>query len=130
MSQILLDTHALIWIVRDDPALSKTAIKTFQDADQVFCSVVSIWEIAIKRGKDPHEFPWPENWRDLLGEEIRNTGMILLGVEMTHCGLVEHLPRHHKDPFDRMLIAQAQAEGLTILTKDPEFQKYGVPVIW
>ncbi len=130
MKRLLLDTHALIWIVRDDPALAKMAARAFEAADEIYCSVVSFWEIAIKRGKDKQEFPLPDDWLELLTKEMRITGMNLLGVEPAHCQTVEFLPSHHKDPFDRMLIAQAQTGGLAILTKDPHFKKYGVEVVW
>ncbi|HEY5791702.1 MAG TPA: type II toxin-antitoxin system VapC family toxin [Chthoniobacterales bacterium] len=121
MSRLLLDTHALIWIVRNDAALSKSAIDAFETSEEIFCSVASFWEIAIKRGKDPKSFPLPENWLELLTGEIRLNGMSLLGVGLSHCEAVERLPPHHKDPFDRMLIAQARTEKLIILTKDPYF---------
>ena len=130
MKRLLLDTHALIWVVRNDPALAKTAIRAFEAADEIYCSVVSYWEIAIKRGKDKEEFPLPGNWLDLLTGEMVLTGMKLLGVELDHCQAVESLPLHHKDPFDRMLIAQAKVAGLAILTKDPQFRKYDVEVVW
>lgn len=130
MRRLLLDTHALLWIVRNDPALSASAIHAFESADEIFCSVVSFWEIAIKRGKDPSNFPMPENWQPQLAREIRLNGVTLIGVELEHCEAVEKLPPHHKDPFDRLLIAQAQTEKLAILTKDSQFKRYGVEWVW
>jgi PIN domain nuclease of toxin-antitoxin system len=130
VKRLLLDTHALIWVVRNDPALAKTAARAYEAADEIYCSVVSFWEIAIKRGKDKEAFPLPDNWLDLLTGEMRLTGMKLLGVELDHCQMIELIPRLHKDPFDRMLIAQAKVAGLAILTKDPKFRKYDVEVVW
>jgi PIN domain nuclease of toxin-antitoxin system len=113
--KLLLDTHALLWALIAPGRLSPTAADAIQDgANEVFVSVVSVWEIEIKRAKG--KLPIPVPLRDALAAQRLKT----LPVTLRDVLAVESLPRRHRDPFDRMLIAQAQLEGMTLVTSDRE----------
>jgi len=116
----LLDTHILLWALVDDPRLPKQHRQILIAGEGLIVSVVSIWEIAIKR---------PLGKLKVDGDIIKavsSRGIPFLGVNEHHAARVEHLGQHHSDPFDRMLIAQAQVENLAVLTADPHFARYDV----
>ena len=125
----LLDTHVLVWAIMDDPRLSALAREVITDTgNELFLSVASVWEMIIKaqRGRlrlpgDPAAF---------ILEHLGLLGIESLPVELSHVLRLLHLPAHHRDPFDRMLVAQSQMEGLPILTSDPLIARYSVEVIW
>ncbi len=120
--RLLLDTHALIWW-DEGTGLNKAAQKAIRDADQVFVSAASAWEIASKASLgriDP---------RRSFAEAIEENGFEELPVLVRHATAVSSLPWHHRDPFDRLLIAQAQVDRLTIVTRDPAFAAYGTPTL-
>lgn len=120
---VLLDTNALIWAVVDDRRLGPVARQALLDGGETVVSVVSLWEIVVKTtvGK-LRPMPW---LHDVLDER----GVRRLAVEDRHLAALAGLPLVHRDPFDRMLIAQAQAEDLTVLTSDAVFVQYDVPVL-
>ncbi|MGH8785970.1 MAG: type II toxin-antitoxin system VapC family toxin [Cupriavidus necator] len=122
--RILLDTHVFIWAVTHDPKLSQTAERLILDAEEVFISAASIWEISIKAGLDKIEVDVDE-----LIAEIAAAGFRELPVTNTHAAAVRHLPNHHRDPFDRLLIAQAITEPLRLLSADEHVWKYSDLVI-
>lgn len=123
--KILLDTHALIWAVADPGRLSERAVEVIVDSDSdVYVSSVSAWEIAIKRAKGLVRFP------DLDDGMLRELRFVELPVSIRHGSAVGGLPMHHRDPFDRMLVAQARSEGMTIVTRDPMFAAYDVRTYW
>ncbi|MDO8367717.1 MAG: type II toxin-antitoxin system VapC family toxin [Saprospiraceae bacterium] len=125
---LLLDTHALIWLGENDQQLSVTAKTAIETATNTkFVSVASFWEIAIKARLGKLVLLKP---LDQIIKEIEESDAIILGVSPRHTLLIEQMPLHHRDPFDRMLIAQASIEGLTIVTLDPHFSDYGVPILW
>ena len=117
---LLLDTHIYLWWLIDSPALSQQAHQMIAGADQVFVSVVSIWEAGIK-------------WRagklsvapEVLVEGMNQNGLLVLPVNLAHVLQLTQLPDHHRDPFDRMLVAQAMAEPLFLLTSDRGLAPYG-----
>jgi len=118
---LLLDTHTLIWALEDNPALSTTAREAIVDGDNiVFVSAVSVWEISIKKMLGKLDAP------DTLLEEIESHRFTPLEITLEHSDRAGKLPPIHLDPFDRMLIAQAQSEQLTLVTRDVEIQKYQV----
>lgn len=121
MKRLLLDTRAFLWWLADDPALGKRAKKEIaKGANQVFVSAVSLWEIAIKRALGKLSAP------DDLADAVQNELFIGLPVSLHHAQQIERLPLLHRDPFDRMLVAQAQCEGLIIVTADEAVEQYGV----
>ncbi len=120
----LLDTHTLLWWIDGQP-LSEAANKVLEDfGNDVLVSVVSRWEISIKESKGRLQSPSD------LPEMIADSGFDVLPVRWAHARRISELPPHHLDPFDRMLVAQAMVEGLTCVTRDPEFSKYAVPTLW
>lgn len=127
--RILLDTHALLWWLFDDPRLSETSRKAIADPDnEIIVSAASGWEIATKHriGKLPEAGDVPT----ALPRYLRKARFIVLPVSLEHALTAGTLPGPHRDPFDRMLIAQTRLEGLSVVTVDPVFRDYAVAVVW
>lgn len=121
MRRLLLDTHVFLWWLADAPQLGEPARAAIGDErNEVFVSAVSGWEIAIKRAAGKLRAP------DDLDALVEDSGFSHLPITFFHGEQAGALPPHHRDPFDRMLIAQAQAEGLVIVTRDPFIPLYGV----
>lgn len=124
---VLLDTHYLIWALNGDRRLTGRALDLIADPGQpVAVSIVSLWEMAIKSSLGKLELK--EGVEGVVAK-LPEMGFDLLGLRELHVAMVATLPLHHRDPFDRMLIAQAKHEGMHLLTADPHFAAYGVPVI-
>ncbi|MBB5402302.1 type II toxin-antitoxin system VapC family toxin [Paraburkholderia youngii] len=117
--RLLLDTHVFLWAVTDDRKLTKAARKLILDASEVFVSSASIWEASIKAGLGKLEVDV-----NLLVSEIEASGFLELPVRAVHAALVRDLPDIHKDPFDRLLVAQALSEPLRLLSSDGRLSKY------
>ena len=129
MTRLLLDTHTLLWFVWNDPALSANAKSLIEDArNEKFVSVASCWEIAIKAGLGKLVLGEPSS--SFLARELATNNFQLLPISLTHVTTVEHLSPHHRDPFDRLLIAQATLDGLMIVGGDVAFDAYGVLRQW
>ena len=128
--KILLDTHALLWCLSGDNRLSKKARKCYENAEPLYFSVVSLWEIGIKLGLRRRDFALDGDWWRRVPETLVAQGAGRLNVESEHCRTVADLPLHHRDPFDRMLIAQAVATDCRILSIDEQFDAYGIQRIW
>jgi PIN domain nuclease of toxin-antitoxin system len=120
--RLLLDTHVLIWWDEGEP-ITQAAADTIREADQVYVSAVSGWEIAIKAALGRIE-----TRRDLT-DAVAESGFEELPLRFSHATRLRDLPVHHRDPFDRMLIAQALSEGLTLVSRDRAFRQYDVKVI-
>ena len=121
---LLLDTHVLIWALENNPALSDKARKAIIDGgNMVFVSAASVWEISIKTAMGKLEVP------DNLIEEIEIHRFTQLSINSDHAKLAGELPPIHKDPFDRMLIAQADIEKLTLVTQDKQIKKYNINLL-
>ena len=121
----LLDTHVLLWWIGDDPKLRAETRKTVTDPDhEIVVSAASIWEAAIKRAVGKLRFETP-----ILLDTLRRGGLRVLPITAEHALAAGDLPRHHDDPFDRMLVAQAMAEGLTLITRDATLRAYQVATI-
>ena len=121
MPRLLLDTHVLLWALEDSQALSVDARQSIADTrNEVFVSAVSIWEMAIKRSLGKLRAP------DNLADTVQEAGFAALPITLSHAEQAGMLPPHHRDPFDRMLVAQALAEGLVVVTDDAHIPKYGV----
>jgi PIN domain nuclease of toxin-antitoxin system len=124
VKRLLLDTHVLLWWLADDPALGACARTLIEDArNEVFVSAASTWEITIKRAKGLLQAP------DNIDGTVEDENFSKLAISLFHGESAGSLPEIHRDPFDRMLIAQAQAEGLELMTSDSEIPKYGIRVI-
>jgi PIN domain nuclease of toxin-antitoxin system len=121
---MLLDSHALLWFVAGNQKRIDKALRARIEADATTISTASLWEIAIKAGLGKLDAP------DDLPERVEQLGFELLPVTADHAWQVRHLPFHHRDPFDRLLIAQAQVERLPVITADPAFDPYDVTVVW
>jgi len=117
--RLLLDTHVLIWW-DEGRRLSAEARRAIHDADEVFVSAASAWEVAIKVALGRLR---PTR---TVGDAAADSGFVELPVTFQHATRVASLPLHHRDPFDRLLAAQAEVEGLTLVTRDPAFEPYGV----
>jgi PIN domain nuclease of toxin-antitoxin system len=117
--RLLLDTHIFLWWVKEDKRLSKISIHKIKEAEEVYMSSASIWEIAIKMrlGKISGDM-------NALIQEIHNSYFLELPVTSYHAAATLKLPDIHRDPFDRILIAQAVSEPLVFLTADPKLKKY------
>jgi PIN domain nuclease of toxin-antitoxin system len=126
---VLLDTHVFLWWIADDGRLSRRARHLLQDPrEQRLLSTASLWEVALKvrAGK----LRLGDNPRRLLTSMLAAYGIQTLSIQASHTLAVLDLPDHHKDPFDRLLIAQALGEGLSLLTNDAIIRRYAVSVIW
>lgn len=126
MSGYLLDTHVVIWCFINDPTLSPQARQTIVNPDNdIFVSAVSAWEITIKKALG--KLSAPENFE----EEVSKKQFTPLNITIRHALTVGTLPQFddHKDPFDRLLIAQTKLEGLTLITRDRRMSKYRVPIV-
>ena len=122
--RLLLDTHAFLWWVSDFRRIAKSARKAIAGPDsEVFVSAVSGWEIAIKKAKGRLSAP------DNLASVVEEKRFAHLPLTFDHAERAAALPPHHRDPFDRMLIAQAQAEGLILVTRDSRIPLYDVPTL-
>jgi PIN domain nuclease of toxin-antitoxin system len=120
---LLLDTHVVLWWLTDDPTLSDQVKERLDHEPDVHVSAATIWEIAIKQaiGKIPEPADLPER--------ITSAGFVSLPIDPRHAITAGRLPLLHRDPFDRMLVAQAQCEGLTLVTRDENCQKYDVETL-
>lgn len=126
---LLLDSHALIWFAEDDPNLSRRAKAAVEDAaNSVFYSAATIWELAIKLqlGKIRMSLDLASEFRQRLEER----GFEFLPIDYGHAAHVASLPLHHRDPFDRLLVAQAKLEGLTMISHDGQLDAYGIHRLW
>ena len=126
--RLLLDTHTLLWAATSGAKLSTKAARAINSAgSELYLSAASVWELAIKIGHGKLNLGQPlESYLEAKQEQ----GIRPLPVDWRHAAAVRSLPNHHQDPFDRLLIAQAQVEGLTIVSCDPQFPAYGVPLLW
>jgi len=126
----LLDTHALLWMLYGDKRLSHKARKHIDGLIPLFYSSVSFWEIALKRAGSSFDFEIEDNWDRLVPEALKEADVLRLDLEAPDCRLMEDLPLHHRDPFDRMLIAQAQRRKMALISRDKVLDAYGIPRIW
>lgn len=125
MTRLLVDTHALLWWLTDDQALSRAGRAAIADpGNQPLVSTATVWEIAIKRSLGKLTAP------DDLPEKIADEGFAWLTITAGHAWQVGDLPVHHRDPFDRLLVAQALVERLPVVTADARLREYGIDVRW
>jgi PIN domain nuclease of toxin-antitoxin system len=123
--KLLLDSHAFLWWLAEDPKLSSAARQAVADpVSTVHISAATVWELSIKASLGKLDLDGAD-----LVEEIEENDFTELPMTARHSLAAATLPRHHEDPFDRMLIAQARIEGLTVVTRDPAFRDYGIDII-
>lgn len=125
--KLLLDTHAFLWAISSDSRLSLRAVTAFEEGE-LLLSAASVWEIVTKYQIGRLELPVPPS--EFLPEHLERNAIALLPILPRHVFRLERLPLQHKDPFDRILVAQALEEGLAILTSDPQIAAYGAPTVW
>ena len=130
MLRLLLDTHTILWIIRDDPKLSSSTRTIISNAHQTYWSMISIWEIAIKLSLDRPDFKLAAGWAERITREMEICGLKQIHISNHHLENLSRLPWYHRDPFDRLLIATAKTENLTIVSRDSHFQNYDVKSIW
>ena len=127
--KLLLDTHALLWFIGNDPQLSAPAPQNIENPQhEIFVSAASLWEIAVKLSLEKLRLPRP--FGEVFPQQLEVNGFELLPISCAQLNQVVGLPFHHRDPFDRLLIAQAMADDMTIVTRDAEFSKYPARVLW
>lgn len=123
--KLLLDTHAALWWLSDNPRLSQRCADLLTDtSNQVLLSAAVVWEVAIKRSLGKLDSPGD------FAATLLGAGAQGLPVGIDHAEAIAELPWHHRDPFDRLLIAQATVEGAVVLSGDDAFRPYGVPLVW
>jgi PIN domain nuclease of toxin-antitoxin system len=126
--KLLLDTHAFLWFVTGDGRLSRRARRALEaEETEMVLSAASVWEMAIKAGLG--RLTLPASVAEYIAEKVEG-GLGVMLVDWPHAAAVEKLPQHHRDPFDRLLVAQALTENLPVVTNDPAFRHYGVKVVW
>jgi PIN domain nuclease of toxin-antitoxin system len=127
--KLLLDTHTFLWLVEGSPKLSPAAQAALADpANELFLSVASVWELAIKIGNTKITLSEPLDV--FVGKWTVTYQLALLPIDTPHALAVLGLPNHHRDPFDRMLIAQSLVERMTLVSGDAKFAPYSVPILW
>jgi len=120
---LLLDTHVILWWLTDDAALSDEMKTRLDDEPDVYVSPASLWEVAIKQSIGKLSGPID------LAEEIGNSGFREVPIMFRHAVAADRLPLVHRDPFDRMLVAQAQCEAMTLASREPHIQRYDIALL-
>jgi PIN domain nuclease of toxin-antitoxin system len=125
----LLDTHSFLWFIAGDPRLSEHARRIVADQEnEVLISTASLWEIAIKVsiGKLGLAHPYEE----FIPEQLERQQIAVLGVDLAHLAAVSKLPLYHRDPFDRLIVAQALSESVSVISVDEAFDLYSIQRVW
>jgi PIN domain nuclease of toxin-antitoxin system len=127
--RLLLDTHAFLWFIGGDERLSGKAKEAIADLEnEVFLSVASLWEIAVKINIG--KLKLPRSFGELIPEQLMQNEITLLRIELSHLTRYVDLPIHHRDPFDRLIVVQAQMEEMPLVSKDVTFGSYDVDLLW
>jgi PIN domain nuclease of toxin-antitoxin system len=125
--RVLIDTHVLLWGIQDAGKVS-VRVRALLPVADVWISVVSLWEIIAKVQIGKLALPTPVG--DYLADKLKMNGVSVLPVTFAHVRRLEGIPLHHRDPFDRILIAQSLEEKLPLVSADPQFEKYSIQLIW
>jgi PIN domain nuclease of toxin-antitoxin system len=127
--RLLVDSHTVIWAVDDPAKLSSCAAQAIEDpANELLISAGTIWEVAIKVGLQKLSLSMP--FRQWMNKAMADLGLTLLPINVEYADVQAGLPRHHGDPFDRLLVAQAQLENIPLVSADAVFDRYGLKRIW
>ena len=129
MMRVLLDTHTFLWASSNKPKLSPTALALIEDADnELLLSVVSVWEMSIKFSNG--KLVLPESPSAFVSAQMQDIGFEILPLVLRHLAPIATLPFHHRDPFDRLLVAQCLIEDLPLISADVLFDAYGITRLW
>jgi len=126
--RLLLDTHTFLWFIDDNPRLSFNAKSLLESDNDLLLSTASLWEIAIKLSIGKLALPQP--FEPFVREQLSINAIDILEIDLSHLGAVSTLPFHHRDPFDRLLVAQASVEQIPIVSADVEFDAYSIERRW
>jgi PIN domain nuclease of toxin-antitoxin system len=126
--KILLDTHTFLWFINDSPELSNAAADLLESDVDLLLSMASLWEIAIKVSLN--KLTLPDDYERFIPQQITLNNIEILTITFEHLTVVSRLPFHHRDPFDRLLIAQSMSENLQIVSADTKFDSYEVDRKW
>jgi PIN domain nuclease of toxin-antitoxin system len=126
--KLLLDTHTFLWFINDSPQPSAQAKELIESDADVLLSVASLWEIAIKTSLG--KLTLPDAYDKFIPQQVTLNDCRILAIEVRHLCMVSTLPFHHRDPFDRLLIAQAMVENVPLVSVDSVFSRYSVNQIW
>lgn len=128
--RLLIDTNILLWLFLSNSRLDQHTQKQLGLADELYVSIVSFWEISLKQsGKGFNDLTLPDDWHAVFKQATDKYKIDILDISIADCKKIEALPFHHKDPFDRMIIAQAYTRDLAVITSDKIFHEYQVKVI-
>lgn len=129
--RLLLDTHAFLWLVDGSSNLSKNAQSALGDsANSLFLSAASVWELSIKTSRTHPQLTLNDPLDRYIAKWTGVYQVQILPIDLSHALHVVELPKHHADPFDRMLVSQAHVEAMTLVSADRKFTSYPVPVLW
>ena len=127
--RVLFDTHILIWLVEGDKNLSAVARSAIEDENNsLYLSIVSLWEITIKLSLGKLDLQLSVD--EMVESFLIPGGIEILQIETSHLSILRDLPLHHRDPFDRLIIAQAKSEQMTLISADGMFDQYGISLLW
>lgn len=127
--RLLLDTHVFLWAIADPSRLSNRVRRWLEDADnEAWVSIATVWEIAIKTGLG--RLRLPSDLGGFLARQLASSNFRLLPIGLEHAVAIRDLPLHHLDPFDRLLIAQARLEQLSLVSRDQRMHAYEIQVLW
>ncbi len=124
----LLDTHTFLWFVNDSDEIPEQLFNLLESDVDLLLSIASLWEIAIKVNIGKLTLPKP--YTNFISEQIKLNDIEILPISLEHLNLISTLPLYHKDPFDRLIIAQSLVENLTIISKDSAFDAYAIKKLW
>jgi PIN domain nuclease of toxin-antitoxin system len=125
----LLDTHTFLWFIADDANLSAAARSHMEQPENgLYLSIASLWEMAIKVSLGKLDIPTP--FPEFILRQVHENSVTLLDIRVDHVGVIAELPFHHRDPFDRLLIAQSLRDDLPIISRDALFDAYGIARVW
>ena len=127
--RVLLDTHVFLWFILDDTRLGRRALEVIEDpANEILISPATFWEIAIKISLG--KYALPEAYEPFIESQMAVNGFQVLPILSKHTALLTEMPFHHRDPFDRLLIAQAKIEDIGLVSVDPRLDAYGIHRVW
>ncbi|WP_017294268.1 type II toxin-antitoxin system VapC family toxin [Geminocystis herdmanii] len=127
--QFLLDTHTFLWFVNESDEIPEHLFNLLESDVDLLLSIASLWEIAIK--VSINKLTLPKNYHEFISEQIKINDIEILPISLSHLNIITTLPLHHKDPFDRLIIAQAIEKNITIISKDSVFNSYTeIKTIW